>query len=89
MGQPSHPNGSRVNSIQVADNSVSWYTNEKAFFFQPYLLSILFKFIRHWLNASLIIPYTTPWYNGHRNRLAKLRSRRAKPIDRSVIPSLD
>lgn len=89
MGQPSHPNGSRVNGIQVADNSVSWYTNDRAFFFQPYLLSILFKFIRHWLNASLVIPYQTPWYNGPRNRLAKLRSRRAKPVDGSIIPSLE
>jgi hypothetical protein len=89
MGQPSHPNGSRVNNIQVADNSISWYANEKAFFIQSYFLSILFKFIRHWLNASLVIPYNTPWYNGYRNRLSKLKSRRAKPVELGILPNLE
>lgn len=89
MGQPSHPNGSRVNSIQVADNSTSWYGNDKAFFFQSYLLSILFKFIRHWLSSSLVIPYKNPWYSGDTNRQAKFRSRRARPVDKTVIPNLE
>lgn len=89
MGQPSHPNGSRVNSVQVADNSVSWHGNDRAFFFQSYLLSILFKFIRHWLNTSLVVPYKTPWYDGRKNRLARLRSRRARPVDDNIIPNLE
>lgn len=89
MGQPSHPNGSRVNSIQVADNSISWYANEKPFFIQSYLLSMLFKFIRHWLNASLVIPYNNPWYNGYTNRLSRLKSRRAKPIEVGALPNLE
>lgn len=53
------------------------------------MLAVLFKFIRHWLSASLVIPYQTPWYNGKLNRLAKLRSRRARPPERGVIPALD
>jgi len=89
MGQPSHPNGSRVNSIQTADNSLSWHTKEGAFFFQSYLLSILFKFIRHWLTASLVIPYANPWYDAGTSRLAKLKSRRAKPLKKGVMPDLD
>lgn len=60
MGQPAHPNGSRVNSIQVADNSVAWASHEAAFYHQPYLLAILFKFIRHWLTAGLLLPQQTP-----------------------------
>jgi hypothetical protein len=89
MGQPSHPNGSRVNSVQVADNSISWSGADRAFYFQAYLLSVLFKFIRHWLTASLVIPYQTPWYNGKLNRLARLRSRRAKAAESGVIPDLE
>lgn len=89
MGQPSHPNGSRVNSVQVADNSTSWNGTDRAFYFQSYLLSILFKFIRHWLTAGLVIPYETPWYNGKLNRLAKIRSRRARAVENVVIPDLE
>lgn len=89
MGQPSHPNGSRVNSIQTADNTVTWYGGSKEFFFQTYLLSILFKFIRHWVTASLVIPYQNPWYNGELNRLSRLRSRRLRSQDKSIIPNLE
>ena len=88
MGQPAHPNGTRVNNIQVADNSIAWQNTDRGFYFQSYLLSILFKFIRHWLTVSLLVPRQTPWSNGQLNRLASLRSRRALPPQVTPFPDI-
>lgn len=88
MGQPIHPNGARVNNTQIADNALAWWGSEKGFFFQSYLLSLLFKFIRHWLTASLVIPHKTPWYNCRVTRLAKLRSRKATFSYMPPLPDL-
>ncbi len=83
MGQPTHPNGARVNSIQVADNSVAWMGKEGGFFFQPYLLAILFKFIKHWLTASLVIPHCTLWVEDTFNKRLLVRTKQValQPLD--------
>lgn len=77
MGQPAHPHGTRVTNIQVADNTIAWNGRENAAYFQSYMLAVLFKFIRHWLRASLLLPHKNPWTHVRYSRMAKLRSRKA------------
>lgn len=82
MGQPSHPNGTRVNSMQVADISLGWLGSEKANYTQAYLTSIFFKKTRHWLNAGLLIPYNNIWTDFKNTCVIKFRSRRSVKLSK-------
>ncbi len=88
MGQPAHPHGTRVNSIQVASNAFAWNTRDEAFYFQSYFLALLFKFIRHWMTAGLLMPYLNPWFPNRYVHTAKLRSRRATIKRQDTFPVL-
>lgn len=88
MGQPAHPQGTRVSSIQMADNAVSWDTREQGYYSQSYTLALLFKFIRHWLHSSLVIPHGNPWFNNRYTYAAKLRSRKAVVRSQPMFPLL-
>lgn len=88
MGQPAHPQGTRVNSIQLADISLAWWGSERGFFFQPYLVSLLFKFIRQWVTAGLVLPHQTIWVGGGTLQFLKLRSRRTIFPARLPFPDL-
>lgn len=82
MGQAAHPNGTRVNSIQVADVSLGWLGSEFANYTQSYALSLLFKNTRHWLSAGFLAPYENIWLNYDNTKILSLRNRKAVKLSK-------
>jgi hypothetical protein len=87
MGQPAHPSGTRVNSIQASEIAVGWLSHEPSFYTQPYLIAVLYKAIRHWLGPGLVTPYLNPWQTVERHPRIRLRARRIMHTRQGLAPS--